>query len=212
MFRLANPADFFREYSESPKLKFKLAWLMVAGFVVPAAILAALGLPEKFTVYLVLVGMVPFQYAAYCILRSRRRVQVLRLDVTDALREMTDNQRLWLAISEPDVFTVRANLSGANLSEAKLNSSREWAQVLGQTRPSQEMNDFERLLTSAAFVLHAKYSSEPLLKDFIATEYVSRLQSRGLRNPNWHASREPQAFELRFPFATPGLPQQAIGR
>jgi hypothetical protein len=56
---------------------------MVFGLVVPAAILTAFGLPEKFTVYLILVGMIPFQYATYCILRSRRAVLTTRYKVAE---------------------------------------------------------------------------------------------------------------------------------
>ncbi len=67
MLRLANPSDFFREVSQSASLKFKLAWLMFGGLVVPCSILVSIGMPEKYAVYLVLAGMIPFEYAAYCI-------------------------------------------------------------------------------------------------------------------------------------------------
>jgi len=57
---------------------------MVGGLVVPLAFLMAFGLPEKYAAYLVLVGMVPFEYVTYCVLRSRQAPVTTKYEVAAA--------------------------------------------------------------------------------------------------------------------------------
>ena len=70
MFGLVNPADFFRDVSDKPSLKAMLAGLMFGGLVVPVALLVSIGLSERSGAFIVLAGIIPFQYVTYCILRS----------------------------------------------------------------------------------------------------------------------------------------------
>lgn len=225
MLRLINPADFIRKYSESPKLKFKLAWLMVGGLAVPTAFLISFGLPEKYAVYLILVGMVPFYYAAYCILQSRQRVKAPARQMTDSLREMFATQSLWLAAESERTQGLEQAFTTQTWQWVLSDLAAEtfWHSLILHSSLSTLTSSSRSKLAS---LLQAKYPSEGLLKDFIATEYMSRVQSRGLKSPDWRASREPQASRaappsqqlsvtgLRFPFAEmgTGLSQQALGR
>jgi len=69
---------------------------MICGLVVPVSFLVPLGLPEKYAAYIVLVGMVPFEYAAYCVLRSRRAASIVGHELTQALLQRFATQGLWL--------------------------------------------------------------------------------------------------------------------
>ncbi len=68
MFSLVRPREFFQELSRNTKLKFTLAWLTMGGLVVPAALLMSMGISEKYVLSLTLVGILPFQYAMFCII------------------------------------------------------------------------------------------------------------------------------------------------
>lgn len=78
MIRMAKPSEFLRELSGDARLKFLLAWLTFAELVLPTALLMSLGFPEKYALPLMLVATPPFQYGAFCILRSREGVRTDR--------------------------------------------------------------------------------------------------------------------------------------
>jgi hypothetical protein len=96
VFRLTNPARFFREYSDNPRLKLKLAWLTVGGLVLPLALFVSFGLPEKYAAYAVLVGYLPFEYLVYCILRSRQPVVTTVHETARILQQILARQSLSL--------------------------------------------------------------------------------------------------------------------
>jgi len=83
---------------------------MFGGLVVPCSILVSIGMPEKYAVYLVLAGMIPFEYAAYCILRSRRAVSVASDELAGALQRILSRENLWLD----------ARIAGQQLAETQL--------------------------------------------------------------------------------------------
>src|SRR5713226_7705900 len=75
--RAALPdAGFLREVSRNSRLKFALAWLAFGALVVPASLLVAVGIPEKYVLPLLLVVILPFQYVVFCIRRLRRTSEV----------------------------------------------------------------------------------------------------------------------------------------
>jgi hypothetical protein len=195
LFRLANPGEFFREYSGSPKLKFGLAWLMIVGLVVPIAILMSVGLSERYAVYLVLVGIVPFQYVAYCILRSRRREQALSRAAADALREIFANQNLWLATDAEWTQALREKLTPHAWQRAV---TRYTDDVLWQSLVLQSPHGGVAETVSSKLVLlfNAKEFSESFMRETVPTEYISRVQSRGLKKPGWRASGESRTSEI----------------
>ena len=75
MFRLAKPSDFLRELSESPWLKFGLAWLTFGALVVPTALLMTFGVPEKYALPAMLAAILPFQYLGFCLFRHFRETE-----------------------------------------------------------------------------------------------------------------------------------------
>lgn len=70
MLRLARPATFFREVSESRRVKFTLAWLTFGGLALPTALLMSLGVDEKYALLMMLAAILPFQYAVFCVLKG----------------------------------------------------------------------------------------------------------------------------------------------
>ena len=70
MSDLIKPQGFFRAISESPRLKFTLAWLTFIGLAVPVAALISFGLPEQYALPALLVLVLPFQYATFCLLQK----------------------------------------------------------------------------------------------------------------------------------------------
>jgi hypothetical protein len=224
LLRLANPAEFFREYSESPKLKFRLAWLMVVGLVMPVAILMSAGLSERYAVYLVLVGMVPFQYLVYSISRSRRRSQATSRARTEALREIFANQKSWLATEAEWAQALQQKLTGDTWRRAVSDYEADivWQSVILQ---SPHGGAAETVSSKLVLLFNAKeYRS--FMQETIPTECISRVQSRGLKKPNWHPLQESQthnvaSFSKQVPVGEEGFPflavspesvQQAIGR
>ena len=77
MPRLTSPHEFFREISERPRLKFSLAWLTFLGLAFPAATLVSVGLPEQYVLPAVLVLVLPFQYAIFCLLQNRPEAKAI---------------------------------------------------------------------------------------------------------------------------------------
>lgn len=76
MLRLVKASDFLREVSQSSRLKFELTWLTFGGLVVPAALLMSLGFAENYVLPVMLVLIVPFQYASFCIFQAVHRKQI----------------------------------------------------------------------------------------------------------------------------------------
>ena len=70
MVRFIKVGDFLREVSTSSRMKFELAGLTFAGLVVPTALLVSAGVPEQYALTLMLVAILPFQYAVFCSLAS----------------------------------------------------------------------------------------------------------------------------------------------
>lgn len=73
MVRLATPSSFVRAVSMNPGLKLKLAWLSFSFLVLPSAILMSTGSSERYVLPAMSILIVPFQYAVFCVLESRRR-------------------------------------------------------------------------------------------------------------------------------------------
>jgi Undecaprenyl-phosphate glucose phosphotransferase len=66
-------ADFCRALYESSRLKFILAWVTFGGLFLPTAFLMSVGFPEKYALPLMLLGIPPFQYAVFCLLKGLNR-------------------------------------------------------------------------------------------------------------------------------------------
>src|SRR2546426_6833743 len=109
MPRLIEPGEFLRAISDSPRLKVKLAWLTFGALAIPAAALVSLGLPERYILPAVLLLIVPFQYAVFCLLRERergaqkRRVVHLRLSNDLMLQEASGSLLLVTYKPAPEV-------------------------------------------------------------------------------------------------------------
>lgn len=90
-FRLLKVSGFLREVSQSPWLKFDLAWLSFVGLALPTALLMSLGVSEMSALPLMLVATLPFQYAAFCFLRWLKEAPKL-LPVDEYLRVLKSDQ------------------------------------------------------------------------------------------------------------------------
>jgi len=69
---LVNPIRFVRDVSESPRLKFLLAWSSFACLVFPSAVLMAVGVGPKYVLSGMGLAIIPFQYLVFCIIDSRQ--------------------------------------------------------------------------------------------------------------------------------------------
>lgn len=67
-----SSANFLRDLSENLKLKAALTWLTVAGLVIPLAALVVAGLQPSHAAFVLLVTLLPFQYACYRALTRRQ--------------------------------------------------------------------------------------------------------------------------------------------
>ena len=90
MPRLTSPGVFLRVLSENPKLKLESAWLAFGVLVLPGAFLMSLGVSEEYVLPLLLICIVPIQYAAFCLLERRygnqeRQAQGDLLDASQSL-------------------------------------------------------------------------------------------------------------------------------
>jgi hypothetical protein len=63
---------FFKELSESPRLKFLATVVTVIFLVCPLAVLVAFGLSEKIALFLLLIAIVPVHYLVFLLLHKRR--------------------------------------------------------------------------------------------------------------------------------------------
>ncbi len=66
--RSSSLSNFFQEVSDSPSLKFTLAWGTFLGLVVPTALLMTLGVPERVALLVMVLLILPFQYVLFRVL------------------------------------------------------------------------------------------------------------------------------------------------
>lgn len=118
MFCLVKPRDFFQQVSRSPSLKLELTWLAFGGLVVPTALLMSIGFPARYALPLMLAAILPFQYAAYCILRGLKEPGAALVREKRVQREWVERdvalareiQRMWepatSSIAEQSIFSL----------------------------------------------------------------------------------------------------------
>lgn len=71
MFHLNRISDFFRELSDSPSLKFKLAWSTFGLLALPTAFFMSVGIPAKYALIAMSLLILPCQYTVYRFLSER---------------------------------------------------------------------------------------------------------------------------------------------
>ena len=64
-----SPREFLNALDAHLGLRFALAGLTIPLWIAPLACLAVWGLPEQIIVPALLIGLIPFQYACFCILQ-----------------------------------------------------------------------------------------------------------------------------------------------
>ena len=83
MFRLITPASFFKAVSDSPRVKFTLAWATFGGVVIPSALLMSLGFSDKYILPAMLAVIPLFQYVVVCIFPTLNRVDRIQDNKTN---------------------------------------------------------------------------------------------------------------------------------
>ncbi len=82
MFRLVGLSEFSHKLSESPRLKFRTAWLTFGGLALAAALLMSVGISARLILPAMLVALIPFHYLTFCLIRHfEERLQNRRTEM-----------------------------------------------------------------------------------------------------------------------------------
>ena len=65
--------EFLSALDSNLGMKFALVGLTIPGWIAPLAVVVVAGVPERIVVPILLLGLLPFQYACFCILQIVRR-------------------------------------------------------------------------------------------------------------------------------------------